>query len=145
MKRKIYSQVSYIPGPGEFNDGPRITDATGYIPVQKMIYDMLTAGQTLQVLRNAYYEDEAGNSFGREDDMSIDPTTRRGFSTADADQLSRILSEAGDRTSRFADIKKRTIQTLRDYEQNQMVIDNQNVLTDEKTVSEQETDVKAST
>lgn len=71
--------------PSEVNSGEKITDPIGYMPIDKMIKNMLLAGQRLQAIRREQFDFEGDDDL---DEDFYDPTRHSGFDMADASMLS---------------------------------------------------------
>ena len=75
----------------EVGGGPRIVEASGYIPTKVQVENMLIAGQRLNEFRREQYDYSADDS--RPDDIDPDPTRNPEFDLADATRLGRAAIE----------------------------------------------------
>jgi len=77
-----YSPNKILP---EKNSGKSLVESVGYIPAQKRIENLMTAGQRLKDYRNEQFDFPDEKSI---DHDFTDPTRSKNFDMADATQLS---------------------------------------------------------
>ena len=75
----------------EVGGGPRIVEASGYIPTKIQVENMLLAGQRLNEYRREQYDYSEGDSVP--DDVVPDPTRSPEFDLADATRIGRAAKE----------------------------------------------------
>lgn len=88
----------------EVGGGPRIVEASGYIPTKIQVENMLLAGQRLNEYRKEQYDYSDGDSVP--DDVVPDPTRSPGFDLADATRLGRDARARLDRAKEEAEAIK---------------------------------------
>lgn len=92
-----YNRPPDFASPGEFNSGEVITNPTGYLPAERRIRDMFTAGHLL----NAYRDFESRSYYDAEfetnpDDIPLDPTRSKSFDATDAQRYVEYLASKRD-------------------------------------------------
>ncbi|UIW10391.1 hypothetical protein [Flyfo microvirus Tbat2_163] len=92
-------KYNFVPPVGEQNSGEIITDSTGHMSISAQVQSFLVAGQMLSTARDLYYEDDTGN-----DDLELDPTTRKSFTGADADLLLKVIEDNKRNNKRFQQV-----------------------------------------
>lgn len=79
----VVNRNTYVPPPGEENDGELLVETAGYVPADRKIESMIDAGRRLKDFR-------AGYEFQDDEDVPddyLDPTRDPGFDLADATRL----------------------------------------------------------
>lgn len=87
----------------EVGGGPRIVEASGYIPTKIQVENMLIAGQRLNEYRREQYDFSEGDSVP--DDVVPDPTRDPQFDLADATRLGRDAKARLDEAKKEAEAK----------------------------------------
>lgn len=88
----------------EVGGGPRIVEASGYIPTKIQVENMLIAGQRLNEYRREQYDYSEGDSVP--DDVRPDPTRNPEFDLADATRLGREAKARLDKAAIEAEAAK---------------------------------------
>ena len=90
----------------EVGGGPRIVEASGYIPTKIQVENMLLAGQRLNEYRKEQYDFSDGDSVP--DDVVPDPTRDSRFDLADATRLGRAaIGRLKDAEKEIKEAKKK--------------------------------------
>lgn len=87
----------------EAGGGPRIVEASGYIPTKVQVENMMIAGQRLNDYRREQYDYSEGDSVP--DDVVPDPTRNPEFDLADATRLGREANARIDKAKKEAEEK----------------------------------------
>ena len=88
----------------EVGGGPRIVEASGYIPTKVQVENMLIAGQRLNEYRREQYDFSGDEEIP--DDVKPDPTRNPEFDLADATRIGRIANENLVKAQKEAEAKK---------------------------------------
>lgn len=83
---KFYTRYNKPPCKFEVNSGLRLVDLTGYIPLEKQVKAMMSAGMRLDSFRSAQFDSEDENG-----DIPLDPTRKPGYDLADASMALKEL------------------------------------------------------
>jgi len=92
----------------EVGGGPRIVEASGYIPTKVQVENMLIAGQRLNEYRREQY-DFTGDS-DIPDDVTPDPTRSPEFDLADATRIGRAANERLNKANKEIEASKKKLE-----------------------------------